>query len=184
MRAVETDLTRDGNPLAAPRRSRRGFASSRRRVAVLASVALVLAAIVAALVWWFVSPPLSTATDWGGTGRESIILGVRTENSGRFDMRVTGVDAEGTTSGARLDSVGIRSSPTAPRVQPFAPVTLKPGERTYIVLTYRIHCAQPASGAASLGGIDIRYEVLGLGRTKHIANVSPAQELSPARACG
>lgn len=150
---------------------------------LLRSVALVLAAIAAALAWWFGSPPLSTAAEWGGIGRDSVILGIRTQNGGRFDVRVTGVDAEAPSSAARLHSVGIRSSPTAPRVQSFAPVTLKPGEHTYIVLTYRILCDEVASGEASLGGIDIRYEVFGVSRTKHIANVSPAQEVSPAHAC-
>lgn len=146
------------------------------------SVVLILAAIAAALAWWFASPPLSSATEWGGTGRQAVILGIRTENGGRFDVRITGVHAQGPLSAARLRSVGIRSSPTAARVQPFAPATLKPGERTYIVLTYRILCDE-AAGEASLGGIDIRYEVFGIGRTEHVANVSPAQELSPARAC-
>ena len=182
MRTVETDLTKEGSPLAAPRTSRRGFAANRRGVAALTSVALVLAAIVAALVWWFVSPPLSTTTEWGGIGRESVILGIRTENGGRFDLRITGVAAEGSTSAARLRSVGIRSSPTAPRVRSFAPLTLEPGERTYVVLTYRVLCEVAASGAV-LGGVDIRYEVFGVGRTKHIANVSSAPELSLARAC-
>lgn len=183
-RTVETDPTKEGSPLAAPSTSRRGFAANGRRVAALTSVALVLAAIVAALVWWFVSPPLSTATEWGGIGRESVILGIRAENGGRFDLRITGVAAEGPTSAARLRSVGIRSSPTAPRVQSFAPLILKPGERTYVVLTYRVLCDEVAPSGAALGGVDIRYEVFGVGRTKHIANVSSAPELSLARACG
>ena len=183
MRTVETDLTKEGAPPAAPRTSRRGFSANRRRVAALTSVALILAAIVAALVWWFVSPPLSTATEWGGIGRESVIVGIRTENGGRFDLRITDVAAEGRTSAARLRSVGIRSSPTAPRVQSFAPLTLRPGEHTYVVLTYRVLCDEVASSRAALGGVDIRYEVFGVGRTKHIANVTSAPELSLARAC-
>lgn len=183
MRTVETDLTKEGSPLAAPKTSPRGFAANRRRVAALTSVSLVLAAIAAALVWWFVSPPLSMATEWGGIGRESVILGIRTENSGRFDLRITAVAAEGSTSAARLRSVGIRSSPTAPRVRSFAPITLEPGERTYVVLTYRVLCDEVAASGAVLGGVDIRYEVFGVGRTKHIANVSSAPELSLARAC-
>jgi hypothetical protein len=170
----------DSSPLAAPAKARRSW--NKRRVA-FASVALVLAAIVVAPAWWFVSAPLSTATEWGGIGQESVVVGIRTENSGRFDLRITRVDPEGATAAARLDSVAIRSSPTAPRVARFAPFTLEPGERTYVVLTYRILCDELASSGASLGAIDVRYEVFGIGRTKHIANVSPAPELSPAQAC-
>jgi hypothetical protein len=79
--------------------------------------------------------------------------------------------------------VGLRSSPTAPSVEPFAPFTLNPGERTYLVLSYGISC-EYAGLAAAVGGIDVRYEVFGLERTKHIENPSSAPELSPARACG
>jgi hypothetical protein len=173
---------KDSSPPAAPAKARPIFGSDKRRIAS-ASVALVLAAIIAALAWWFVSAPLSTATDWGGIGRESVIVGIRAENNGRFDLRITRVDAEGATAAARLDSVGIRPSPTAPRVERFAPITLEPGERTYVVLTYRVLCDELASSGAPLGTIDVRYEVFGIGRTKHIADVSSAPELSPAQAC-
>jgi hypothetical protein len=177
--SVEADPTNDGS-LVALREGRVSFASDKRRVIALAFVAVVLTATAAVVIWGFVSRPLLTATDWGGTGRESVIVGIRAENSGRFDLRVTGVVAEGSTS-ARLRSVGIRSSPTAPRVEPFVPFTLKAGERTYVVLTYSVLCDQVAPSRTSLGGIDIRYEVFGLGRTKHIANRPP--ELSPAQLC-
>jgi hypothetical protein len=182
--SAEADLTEEASPLAAPEKAGRSFASDKRRVALLTSVALVVAAGIAASAWWFLSPPLSTAAEWGGIGRESVIVGIRTENGGRFDVRVTGIDAEGSSAAARLDSVGLRSSPTAPRVETFAPITLKPGERTYVVLTYRIRCDEVTSSGGSLGGIAIRYDVFGIGRTKHIGSVSPAPELSPDRACG
>lgn len=184
MSSAEADLTKDASALAAPEKAGRSFASDKRRVALLMSVALLLAAGIASSAWWFLSPPLSTAAEWGGIGRESVIVGIRTENGGRFDVRVTGIDAEGSSAAARLDSVGLRSSPTAPRVETFAPITLKPGERTYVVLTYRIRCDEVTSSGGSLGGIAIRYDVFGIGRTKHIGSVSPAPELSPDRACG
>ena len=175
-----------------PELGTRRIAWNRRRLAALTFAAFVLCTIAAAMVWWFASSPLSTATEWGGTrggspnrgGLASIILGIRSENDGRFDVRVTRVEAEGSTSGARLQTVGIRASPTAPRVEPFAPLTLRPGERTYVVLTYRISCDEASLGGASLGGIGIRYEVFGVERTEHVRNVSSAPELSPAPACG
>jgi hypothetical protein len=182
--SAEADLIKDASPLAPPEKAGRSFASDKRRVALLTSVALVLAAGIAASAWWFLSRPLSMAAEWGGTGRESVIVGIRTENAGRFDVRITGVDAEGLPAAAGLDSVGLRSSPTAPSVETFAPITLEPGERTYIVLTYGIRCDQVTVGGGSLGGIAVRYEVFGIGRTKHIGSVSPAPELSPGRACG
>lgn len=177
-------MTEEASPLAAPEKAGRSFASNKRGVALFTSAALVLAAGIASSAWWLLSPPLSTASEWGGTGRESVIVGIRTENGGRFDIRVTGIDAEGPSAAARLDSVGLRSSPTARRVEPFAPITLEPGERTYVVLTYRIHCDEVTSSGGSLGGIAIRYDVFGIGRTKHLGSVSPAPELSPDRACG
>jgi hypothetical protein len=160
---TEADLTKDASALAAPEKAGRSFASDKRRVALLMSVALVLAAGIASSAWWFLSPPLSTAAEWGGIGRESVIVGIRTENGGRFDVRVTGIDAEGSSAAARLDSVGLRSSPMAPRVETFAPITLKPGERTYVVLTYRIRCDEVTSSGGSLGGIAIRYDIFGIG---------------------
>jgi hypothetical protein len=184
MSNAEADLTKDASALAAPEKAGRSFASDKRRVALLMSVAVVLAAGIASSAWWFLSPPLSTAAEWGGIGRESVIVGIRTENGGRIDIRVTGIDAEGSSAAARLDSVGLRSSPTAPRVETFAPITLRPGERTYVVLTYRIRCDEVTSSGGSLGGIAIRYDVFGIGRTKHLGSVSPAPELSPDRACG
>jgi hypothetical protein len=174
-----------------PERGTRRVAWSRRRLAAFAFAALTVSAIVAALVWWFASSPLKTATEWGGTrvwgapdrsGLASVILGIRTENAGRFDVRVTGVEANRPAAAAELQSVGIRSSPTAPRVESFAPFTLNPGERIYLVLSYEIFC-EDAGLSAAFGGIDIRYEVFGFERTRHIGNPSSAVELSPARAC-
>ena len=174
-----------------PERTAQRVASNRGRLAALTFVALVLGAVAAALVWWFASSPLSTATEWGGIREESgnpggppsIILGIRTENDGRFDLRVTDVETARPTSAGRLQTVGLRASTTAPRVEPFAPVTLNPGEHIYLVLTYRIFCDEANPGSESLGAIGIRYEVFGVERTKHIGNPSSAPELSPASAC-
>jgi hypothetical protein len=174
-----------------PEGGTRRVASNRGRFAALTFAALVLGAIAAVLVWWFASSPLSTATEWGGIREESrnrggppsVILGIRTENDGRFDVQVIAVEATRPTSAARLRTVGLRASPTAPRVEPFAPVTLNPGEHVYLVLTYRIFCDEANLGSASLGTIGIRYEVFGVERTKDIGTLSSAPELSPASAC-
>jgi hypothetical protein len=71
-------------------------------------------------------------------------------------------------------------APAARAVPLFRPLTLKPDENVYLVLEYAIACGRiPANG--SLGGADIRYETLGISRTKGVASVSNKPEFAPAR---
>lgn len=162
--------------------SRKHFRLVRRVILVLVGLCIV-AVSVAAVAWWFYKP-VSSVVDFGGTAPGRIVIGLRTENTGHFDLRVTGVEAQNPGKGVRLSSVRTRSTPSASSVPGFRPLTLKPGQHVYLVLEYALTCGQLASRGASLGGIDVRYEMLSFGRTKHVALSNVPGELTPAQACG
>jgi hypothetical protein len=152
---------------------------------VLALLAASLVALFVAVgVWWSSYEPVSSAIEFGGERPGRVIIGLRTENSGHFDLRVTGVEARDPAPGIRLDSVRTRSSPVAPNVHPFRPFTLKPGQRLYLVFEYAITCGELPSASPTLGGVDIKYETLWIARTKHLASANSEPELAPQRACG
>lgn len=170
-------------PAAAVASSRRGLRWHSRSVLALLAASLV-ALFVAAGVWWSSYEPVSNAFEFGGEGPGRVILGLRTENSGHFDIRVTGVRARDPAPGIRLDSVRTGSSPAAQNVHPFRPFTLEPGQRLYLVFEYAITCGELSSASPSLGGIEIRYETLWIGRTKQLDSVNSEPKLAPQRACG
>jgi hypothetical protein len=165
--------------LASRQGLRRGW-----RFALTLIAALLLALAIVAGIWWSTYQPVSSALAFGGEGPGRVVIGLRTKNSGHFNVRVTGVASQDAVPGVRLRSIRTRATPAARAVPAFEPFTLKPGQHLYLVLEFAIACGQIPPDESSFGSVDIHYETLWIGRTKHVASLSGRPELTPALACG
>jgi ribose-phosphate pyrophosphokinase len=80
-------------------------------------------AAIAIGIWWFTYQPVSSALAFGGRGPGRVVVGLRTENSGHFDVRVTGVASQDAAPRVRLRSIRTRATPAARAVPAFEGTT-------------------------------------------------------------
>jgi hypothetical protein len=145
----------------------------RARWLILAAlVASLVAGLIAATVWWATYQSLASgccsAKSYDGARS---FYGWTLANHGRFDVRVTGIDAAdnpGMFTNTSVAMYSLSNDFAGTRV-PFQPFTLAPGDQRMVFISGVVSCAKAREGLGFiLGQQRVHFTVLGLRRVRWI----------------